>query len=169
MHQFDLLYVPSDTLYGNKYKYILAGIDAASRYKVMRPLRTKQARNVAEMIADIYKVRPLTYPSTFQCDNSSKFKGEVTKMLEKQEVKIKRVTTKYKHTHTAFVEALNKILVERLFKVQDAQELNDPEKVSSRWVKHLYGLVDELNNMETEMIGMKPKDAIKLNEVPLVA
>ena len=23
--------------------------------------------------------------------------------------------------------------------------------------------------METEMIGMKPKDAIKLNEVPLVA
>ena len=34
--------------------------------------------------------------------------------------------------------------------------------------KHLYGLVDELNNMETEMIGMKPKDAIKLNEVPLV-
>ena len=111
MHQFDLLYMPSDTLYGNKYKYILAGIDAASRYKVVRPLRTKQARDVAEM-----------------CDNGSEFKVEVTKMLEKQEVKIRRVTTKYKHTHTAFVEALNKILSERLFKVQDAQELNDPEK-----------------------------------------
>ena len=67
------------------------------------------------------------------------------------------------------MEALNKILTERLFKVQDAQELNDPEKVSSRWVKHLYRLVDDLNNMETEMIGMKPKDAIKLDEVPLVA
>ena len=76
--------------------------------------------------------------------------------------------TKYKHTHTAFVEALNKILTERLFKVQDAQELNDPEKVSSRWVKHLYGLVDKLNDMETEMIGMKPKDTIKLKKVPLV-
>ena len=46
--------------------------------------------------------------------------------------------------------------------------MNDPEKVSSRWVKHLYGLVDELNDTETEMIGMKPKDAIKLKEVPLV-
>ena len=92
----------------------------------------------------------------------------MTKMLEKNEVKIQRVTTKYKHTHTAFVEALNKILAERLFKVQDAQELNDPEKVSSRWVKHLYGLVDELNDTETEMIGMKPKDAIKLKEVPIV-
>ena len=70
------------------------------------------------MIADIYKVEPLTYPKIFQCDNGSEFKGEGTKMLEKQEVKIQHVTTKYKHTHTAFVEALNKILVERLFKVQ---------------------------------------------------
>ena len=120
------------------------------------------------LIADIYKVGPLKYPKIFQCDNGSEFKGDVTKMLEKNEVKIQRVTTKHKHTHTAFVEALNKILTERLFKVQDAQELNDPEKVSSRCVKHLYGLVEELNDMETEMIGMKPEDAIKLKEVLLV-
>ena len=169
MHQFDLLYMPSDTLYGSKYKYILAGIDAASRFKVARTQRTKQARDVAEMIADIYKVGPLNFPKIFQCDNGGEFKGDVTKMLEKNEVKIRRVTTNYKHTHIAFVEALNKILAERLFKVQDAQELNDPEKVSSRWVKHLYGLADELNDTETEMIGMKAKDAIKLDEVPLVA
>ena len=89
-------------------------------------------------------------------------------MLEKHEVKIQRVTTKYKHTHTAFVEALNEILAEKLFKVQDAQELNDPEKVSATWAKHLYQLVDELNDTETEMIGIKPKDAVVLNEVPLV-
>ena len=50
MHQFDLLYVLSDTLYENRYKYILAGIDAASRFIVARPLRTKQARDVAEMV-----------------------------------------------------------------------------------------------------------------------
>ena len=68
IHQFDLLYMPSDTFYGNKYKYILAGIDAPLRYKVARLLRTKQARDVAEMIDDSYKVGPLTYPSTFQCD-----------------------------------------------------------------------------------------------------
>ena len=127
MHQFDLLYMPLDTLYGNKCKYILAGVDAASRFKIARQLRTKQARDVAEMVADIYKVGPLMYPSAFQCDNGSEFKGEITKMLEKHEVKIWHVTTKYTHTHTAFVEALNKILAERLFKVQDVQELNDPE------------------------------------------
>ena len=132
MHQFDLLYMPLDTLYGNKYKYILSGINVASRYKVARPLRTKQAKDMAEMIVDIYKVGPLTYPKIFQCDNGSEFKAEVTKLLEKHKVKIQHVMMKYKHTHTAFVEALNKILTERLFKVQDAQELNDPEKVSAR-------------------------------------
>ena len=79
MHQFDLLYMPSDSLYRSKYKYILAGIDAASRFNVVRPLRTKQVRDVTEMLADIYKVEPLTYPSIFQCDNGSKFKEDVTK------------------------------------------------------------------------------------------
>ena len=74
MHQFDLLYMPSDTLYGNKCKYILSGIDVAPRYKVERPLRTKQAKDVADMIADIYKVGPLTYPKIFRCDNGSEFK-----------------------------------------------------------------------------------------------
>ena len=94
-------------------------------------MRTKQAKDIAEMIADIYKVGHLTYPKIFQCDNGSKFKAEVTKLLEKHEVMIQRPTTKYKHAHTAFVEALNKMLTERLFKVQDAQELNDPDKVSA--------------------------------------
>ena len=33
----------------------------------------------------------------------------------------------------------------------------------------MYGLVDELSDTETDMIGMKPNDAIKLDEVLLVA
>ena len=168
IHQFDLLYIPSDTLYGNKYKYILSRIDVASRYKVARPLRTKQVEDVAEIIADIYKVSPLTCPKIFQCDNGSEFKREMTRLLEKHEVKIRRVTTKYKHTDTAFIEALNKVLAEQLFKVQDLQELNDPERVLSTWVKHLYGLVEHLNNTKTQMTGMKPKEAIELKKVPLL-
>ena len=55
---------------------------------VASSLRTKQAKDVAEMIADIYKVGPLTYPKILQCDNGSEFKGDVTNMLEKHEVKI---------------------------------------------------------------------------------
>ena len=62
MHQFDLLYMPSNTLYGNKFQYIMSGINVISRYKVTRPLRTKQAEDVAKIIADIYRVGPLTFP-----------------------------------------------------------------------------------------------------------
>ena len=167
MHQFDLLYMPSDTLYKNKYKYILSGIDDASRYKVVRPMRTKQVKDVANRIAYIYNVGHLTFPKIFQCNNGSEFKAEATKLLEKHEITIRHATMKYKHTHTAFVEALNKLLTEQLFWVQDAQEMNDPKIVSSAWVKHLYRLVDKLNDTEMQIIGMTPKDAIKLKEVPL--
>ena len=168
MHQVDLLYMPTNMSYGNKYKYILSAIDVASRYKVARPLRTKQAKDVTDMVTNIYKVGPLTYPDIFQCDIGNGFKAEVTKLLEKHEVTIRCATMKYKHTHTAFVEALNKILTENLFKVQDVQELNDPKKVSSTWVKHLYKLADKLNDTEMQKIGMKPNNAINLKEVTLV-
>ena len=66
MNQFDLLYMPSNTLYGNKYKYTLSGIDVASRHKVARPMRTKHAKDVAEMIADIYKVGSSLIPRYFK-------------------------------------------------------------------------------------------------------
>ena len=49
----------------------------------------------------------------------------------------------------------------------DAQELQDPEKVSAIWVKNLNKIVNKMNNTVSSMIGMKPKDAIKLDTVPL--
>ena len=84
--------MPSDTVYGNKYRYILSGIDVTSRYKVARPMRTKHAADIADMIADmiadIYEVGPLTYPEVFQCDNGSEFKAKVAKLSQKHGVKI---------------------------------------------------------------------------------
>ena len=49
-------------------------------------MKMKQAADIADMIADIYKVGPLTYPKIFQCDNGSEFKAEVTDMLQKRGV-----------------------------------------------------------------------------------
>ena len=88
-------------------------------------------KDMADMIANIYKVGVFTYPKVFQCDNSSEFKAEVTKMLEKHGVMVRHTTIKYKHTQMAFVEALSKLLAETLF--------NNPGKVLSTWLKHLYG------------------------------
>ena len=49
----------------------------------------------------------------------------------------------------------------------DAQELQDPEKVSAIWVKILQKVANKMNNAVSLMIGMQPKDAIKLDTVPL--
>ena len=65
------------------------------------------------------------------------------------------------------MEAFNKELAKLLFKPMDAQELQDPEKVSTIWVKNLNKTVNKMNNTVSSMIGMKPKDAIKLDTVPL--
>ena len=70
------------------------------------------------------------YPRLFQCDNGSEFKNEVAKLFEKHNVDVQRATTKYKHTHTAIVEAFNKELAKLLFKPMGAQELQDLEKIS---------------------------------------
>ena len=131
-HQFDILYMSHNLFEGNTYKYALTGIDVASRYKIARPLRTKKSSEVAFVLEVIYKKGGVfKCPKVFQSDNGSEFKNEVTKLLEKHNVDVRRATTKYKHTHTAFVEAFNKELEKLLFKLIDAQKLQDPEKVST--------------------------------------
>ena len=155
-HQFDLFYMPLNLFEGNTYKYILTSI------------RTTKSSEVVFVLESIYKKGGLfNCPKTFQFDNGSEFKNEVTKLLEKHNVEIRRATTKYKHTHTAFVEAFNKELAKLLFKPMDAQELQDPEKVSTIWVKNLNKVVNIGNNTISSMIDMEPKDAIKLDTVPL--
>ena len=107
--QFDILYMPHNLFEENTYKYILTGINVASRYKVATPLKAIKSSEVAFALEAIYKKGgTFKYPRAFQCDNGSEFKNEMTKLLEKHSVEIRRATTKYKHTHTAFVEHLTK-------------------------------------------------------------
>ena len=120
------------------------------------------------MLEPIYKEGSVfKYPKTSQCHNASEFKNEVTKLLEKHNFEIIRATAKYKHTHTAFVEAFNTELAKLLFKSMDAQELQDPEKVFTICVKNLNKTVNKMNNIESPMIGMNRKNAIKLDTIPL--
>ena len=75
----------------------------------------------------------------------------MTKLLKKHSVDIRRATTKYKHTHTAFVEAFNKELAKLLFKPMDAQGLQDSERVSTIWVKNLNKTANKMNNAVLSM------------------
>ena len=76
LHQFDLLYTCLIMFCeGNTYKYILKGIDVASRYRVARLLRTKNSSKVAFVQEEIYKKGgAFKYPTVFQCDNGPEFK-----------------------------------------------------------------------------------------------
>ena len=113
------------------------------------------------MLEAIYKKEGVfKYLKAFQRDNGSEFKKEVTKLLEKHNFEIRRATTKYRPTHTAFVEAFNKEMAKLLFKLMDVQELQDPEKVSTMSVKNLNKIVNKMNNTVSSMTDMKPKDAI---------
>ena len=154
--------MPHNLFEGNTYKYILTGIDVASKYKVVCPLRTKISSEVAFVLEAIYKKDGVfKYPEAFQCDNGSEFKNEVTKLLQKHNVHIPRAREKYKNTHTAFVEAFNKDAP------MVAQELQDSQTGSTIWLKNFNKIVNKMNNTVSLMIGMKSKDAIKLDAVLL--
>ena len=75
-HQIDLLYMPHNVFEGNTYKYILTGIDVATRYKVARPLRTKKSSEVAFVLEAIYKKGGVFkyHVLVFQYDNGPEFK-----------------------------------------------------------------------------------------------
>ena len=82
------------------------------------PLEPKnQAKFVLEAIYK--KGGVFKYPKVFQYGSGPKFKREVTKLLEKHNVNIRRSIMKYKHTHTAFAKAFNKELEKLLFRPMD--------------------------------------------------
>ena len=142
-------------------------VDIASGYKVSRPLKTKKAKEVADMFQDIYKKGPLKYPEHLHVDSGTEFKAEVLKLMKEHNVPVKSVITRYHHSFTSLVENFNKTLAQNLFKIQDAQELNDSSKDSKTWVKYLYKTVSRLNNTKLQRIGITPAKAIKLEEVTL--
>ena len=78
---------------GKKYKYILIGVDVASRCKVERALRTNKANEAAFVLEAIYKnTGVFKYPKV--CYNKVKFRGDVAMFLEKY-VNIRATTRKY--------------------------------------------------------------------------
>ena len=49
----------------------------------------------------------------------------------------------------------------------DVQQLQDHEKLSTIWVKNFNKIVNKMRHTISSMIDLKPKDAIKLDTVPL--
>ena len=71
------------------------------------------------------------YPKVFQCDNGSAFKSDVTKLLEKHDVDIRRTKTKYKHTNAAFVEVFNKELTKLFLSSWMLKSFRTPKSIGN--------------------------------------
>ena len=164
VHQADLLFLPHDKVRRKTYRYALTVVDIASRYKDAEPLSSKDSGEVAEALSKIYK-RVLKWPKLLQVDAGTEFMGVVTKTLKDKHTTIRRAEAEY-HRGQSIVERFNKTLAERLFGYQYWKELEDPSGPRNReWTQRLPQVIAALNNEETRVTGMKPKEAIKKKSI----
>ena len=161
LHQCDLMFIFPD----GPYRYILCLVDCATRWKEARPLRTKQAAEVAKALQCIYDEGPLEWPKMCQTDAGSEFKGAVEQLYESHGTSV-RHSDAGAHTQQAFVENMNRWLGLRIFKAAQAKELIAGEPQPPTWVKDLPKILDSMNNTVTALIGMPPAKAVELGEVP---
>ena len=167
VHQADLLFLSHDKLpRGRKiFKYALTVVDVASRYKGAEPLTSKKSAEVAKAFQSIYKRGPLKWPQLLQVDPGREFMGDVTPLLAKHGVSVRRGRVDI-HRDQGIVERFNRTLAERLFGHQYAVEMRLPDdKRSTVWVARLPAFVSALNNEVTRLIDQKPAEAIKAQDV----
>ena len=69
------------------------------------------------------------------------------------------------HRAQGIVEQFNRTQSEKLFSHQYTQEITNKDARSKEWVKKLPRIIKVLNDGETRLIGLKPKDAIKAKSV----
>ena len=78
-----------------------------------------------------------------------------------------RIQSKYRKIRIRKNSAFGHFSGSVLFKPMDAQQIQDPEKVSTIWDKTLNKNVNKMKKTKSLTIRMKPKDVIKLDTVRL--
>ena len=163
VHQADLIYLTHDEINGKIYKYCLCICDVASRYKAVCALEDRSSKNVAEAFRDRYRNTLLNWPKVLQVDDGSEFKGEVRKLMESKNVKIRIGKTK---KGQCIVERFNKTLAKKIYKIQDASDQLLPPPIRSRkFVRNLQKIVNSFNNTISRLIKIKLIEAIKMEKV----
>ena len=93
------------------------------------------------------------------------FMGEVTKEMEKHDVRIRRENVNV-HRDQGIVERFNRTLSVRPFSYQYSREMNFASDERSReWVKRLLEVVSALNGEKTRLTGKRHVDSIKEKSV----
>ena len=174
IHQADLLFLPHDTVGRKTYKYALVVVDVASRYKDAEAITSKESYEVSKAFKKIYSKKPsrLRWPKRLMVDPGKEFMGSVTTLMKSKRVIIQRGEAG-NHKSQAFAENANKIIAEKLFSHQYAQEIlmnpEDPQFRSRVWVKRLPDILKSLNSEPMRITGKEPVDAIEKDEVNITS
>ena len=155
--QADLLHLPKDTIDGKTYRYALLVVDFGSRMVDSRPLIGKTADLVKDAILEIYeKGNRLQWPKELHVDDGSEFKGTFAQEMESHNV-VLHVGQPDRHSQQSIVEAVNHIIGKLLYEEMNETELQTGE-TSREWVKHLDGVVEQINKKRKKLPHKKPVD-----------
>ena len=128
------------------YLYVLVVVDVATRYVVLRPLRSKTALEAAETLATV--ITEYGAPRIIQSDNGREFRNQVVRALAVVCGMDHRFVQPYHPRANGLSEAAVKVVKALLFKLlQDDFE---------RWHSRLHAVQYALNNRVMLRTGMKP-------------
>jgi hypothetical protein len=162
-----MLFLPHDTVKRKTYKYALVVVDVASRYTDAEPLTSKYSTEVTKAFTKIYS-RKMKWPKTMMVDPGTEFIGELTKILNKRNIKIQHGEAG-NHKAQSLVERANRTIAEKLFTHQYAQEmLMEKTERSREWVNRLPAVINTINGSVKRITGKKPMEAIELKKLELV-
>lgn len=91
------------------YKYASTVVDIASRFKAAEPFTSKDSLEVSKAFQKIYRKGPLRWPKVLQVEPGREFIGEVTREMEKHNVRITRGNVNV-HRDQGIVERFNRTL-----------------------------------------------------------
>lgn len=161
--ELDLVTFPKLTKFNSGYVYLLAVIDVFSRFAFVRPLYTKQPREIVKALADIFE-KTLRIPRTIQSDAGKEFVGRnMQDFLKSYNIKfrIPRTTLPAK---CAVIEAFNRTLKQRIARYLNWRQINEKND-PNRYIDALQMIVDDYNNTKHSRLNMRPIDVTKQNAV----
>lgn len=152
----DLMDMVSLSKHNDGVKYVLVTIDIFSRYSWMRPLKTKQEKEVIEAFASIFAEG--RKPLFLRTDKGVEFTGRLAQQYFKEQ-DVKHFVTQ-NEVKANYAERVIKTIKGRIFKYFTKMQTYE-------YIDHLQDFVSSYNHTYHRSIKMKPADVIKKNEEAL--
>lgn len=155
----DLIDTGTDLEKKNKnYRYILTCVDSFSRYIWLRPLKSKEADEIADAMQSIIDEAGIS-PNRILSDNGLELKNQVfNEMCENNQ--IKHIYTDTYSPNQNLAERYNKT-VRKLMRAHFLKNRN------FNWISHLYEISNSMNNSYISSIKTTPKTIWKPSRTKL--